>query len=258
MNKRSFVYVLLLCAGLFVFNMPKAAAQLDIQTFKTFQLSQPRVAKAFAQYNELLRKEFESKGFSYPADQIYIRTFKAHNEMEVWVKDKGRDTFALFKNYKICALSGVLGPKRWEGDRQVPEGFYFISDFNPSSDFYLSMLLNYPNYSDQILGNKQMPGGDIYIHGGCVTVGCMPMTDLGIQEIYTLCLSARLNGQTNIPVHIFPVRFNRVGLNFLGREYQDDTAKQRFWINLKAGYDYFEKTHTILPVMYNQEGKYVF
>ena len=112
MNKHQALYVLLLCAGLFIFNTPKAAAQLDMQTFKTFQLSQPRVAKAFAQYNEVLRKEFESKGFSYPAEQIYIRTFKAHNEMEVWVKEKNRDTFALFKNYKICALSGVLGPKR--------------------------------------------------------------------------------------------------------------------------------------------------
>jgi murein L,D-transpeptidase YafK len=247
-----------LCITLMLLPGVPVHAQWDAQSFKNFQLAHPRVAKAYNQYNDKLRKEFEDKGLSYPPEEIYIRSFKAHNEMEVWAKEKGNDTFTLFKTYKICALSGVLGPKRWEGDRQVPEGFYFISDFNPTSEFYLSMLLNYPNYSDQILSNKQTPGGDIYIHGGCVTVGCMPMTDSGIQEIYTLCLNARVNGQTNIPVHIFPVRFNRTGLNFLGREYQDDVAKQRFWINLKAGYDYFEKTHTLLPVMYNEEGKYVF
>ncbi len=233
-------------------------AQTDINSFKNYQLGAPRVAKAYNQYNEALKKEFKEKDLNYPPNEMYIRAFKAHNEFEIWVRNKGVDTFTLFKKYKICALSGSLGPKRWEGDRQVPEGFYFISDYNPKSDFYLSLMLNYPNYSDLILGNKTMPGGDIYIHGGCVTVGCMPMQDAGIQEIYTLCLYARLNGQTNIPVHVFPVRFNKTGLNFLGREYGDDTTRQRFWINLKAGYDYFEKTHKILPVMYNQEGKDIF
>lgn len=243
---------------LFICSTFSLRAQTDVNTFKNYQLSAPRVAKAYAQYNEVLKKEFQQKNLSYPPKEMYIRAFKAHNEMEVWVKNGNADTFTLFKQYKICALSGSLGPKRWEGDRQVPEGFYFISDFNPKSDFYLSLMLNYPNYSDLILGNKATPGGDIYIHGGCVTVGCMPMKDEGIQEIYTLCLAARFNGENNIPVHVFPVRFNKVGLNFLGREYGDDTTRQRFWINLKAGYDYFEKNHMILPVMYNQEGKYIF
>lgn len=249
------------CAVVFVLAVLSSSllfAQGDVNSFKSYQLSAPRVAKAYAQYNEILKKEFEKKNLSYPPKEMYVRAFKAHNEFEVWVKNPGADTFSLFKLYKICALSGSLGPKRWEGDRQVPEGFYFISDFNPKSDFYLSLMLNYPNYSDLILGNKATPGGDIYIHGGCVTVGCMPMQDAGIQEIYTLCLSAKFNGQNNIPVHVYPVRFNKTGLNFLGREYGDDTNRQRFWINLKAGYDYFEKYHTIRPVMYNQEGKYIF
>jgi murein L,D-transpeptidase YafK len=233
-------------------------AQSDNTSFKNIQLAAPRVAKAYAQYNEQLKKQFEAKGLNYPPNNIYIRAFKAQNEFEVWVKNKDADTFSLFKLYKICALSGSLGPKRWEGDRQVPEGFYFISNFNPNSDFYLSLLLNYPNYSDMLLGNKADPGGDIYIHGGCVTVGCMPMQDAGIQEIYTLCLNAKFNGQNNIPVHVFPTRFTKAGLNFLGREYADDVSRQRFWINLKAGYDYFERTHKLYPVMYNQEGKYIY
>lgn len=235
-----------------------AQAQPDISVFKNYQLGSPRVAKAYAQYNEVLKREFQEKKLTYPPKEIYVRAFKSQNEFEVWVKEPEADTFTLFKQYKICALSGSLGPKRWEGDRQVPEGLYFISDFNPKSDFHLSMLLNYPNYSDLLLGNKATPGGDIYIHGGCLTVGCLPMKDEGIQEIYTLCLSAKFNGQNNIPVHVFPVRFNKAGLNFLGREYGDDEVRQRFWINLKAGYDFFEKTHTILPVIYNQEGKYIF
>jgi murein L,D-transpeptidase YafK len=247
-------------ALLLVFNFPSVFAQGDFSSnnFQAYQLSAPRVAKAYSDYNARLKAEFHEKHLSYPPEQIVIRAFKAHNELEIWVRNQNTDTFVLFKEYNICALSGVLGPKRWEGDRQVPEGYYFIADFNPKSDFYLSLMLSYPNYSDLLLGNKSNPGGNIYIHGGCVTIGCMPMTNEGIEEIYTLCLAARLNGQINIPVQVFPVRFNKTGLDFLGREYGDDINRQRFWINLKAGYDYFEKTHKILPVMYNQQGKYVF
>lgn len=234
-----------------------ATAQDDIQTFRNFQFSFTRVSQAWMKYNDTVQKAFVDKGLTYPPKDIFIRSFKAHNEMELWARDEDTAEYTLIKTYRICALSGILGPKRQEGDRQVPEGFYFIEDFNPKSDFYLSMLLNYPNYSDMVLSDQARPGGDIYIHGGCVTVGCMPMTDGIIQELYTLCLNAKMNGQTYIPVHIYPVRFNKVGLNFLGKEYAEDTSKQRFWVNLKSGYDYFEKYHKLQPVMYNTEGKYV-
>jgi murein L,D-transpeptidase YafK len=230
----------------------------DVTALKSYQYSMPRVSAALMKYEQSLRKEFKQKNLNYDASEVYVRSFKSQNEMEVWVRNYDQDTFTLFKTYKICALSGVLGPKRVEGDRQVPEGLYFITDFNPKSDFHLSMYVNYPNYSDRLLSDPVKPGGDIYIHGGCFTVGCMPLTDEVIQEVYTLCLNARLNGQTNIPIHIFPTRFDKAGLNFLGREYKHETNKQKFWVNLKSAYDYFERTHTILPVMYDEEGKYVF
>lgn len=235
-----------------------AQTELNKNDFQTYQFSSPRVAKAYAQYNDQLKREFTAKGLNYESSDILIRVFKAHSEFEVWAKNKDVDTFTLFKRYNVCAQSGGLGPKRVEGDRQVPEGYYFISDFNPSSDFYLSLLVSYPNYSDLILGNKTGPGGAIYIHGGCLTVGCMPMTDSGIQEIYTLCLNSRLHGQTNIPVQIFPVRFNRESIGFLTQQYGGDLSKQKFWMNLKSGYDYFERNKKILPVMYDPQGKYVF
>ena len=232
-------------------------AQDDVQAFRNFQLSFNRVSQAWLKYNDTLQKMFASKGLSYPPKDIYLRTFKAQNELELWGRDDVEDPYKLVKTYRICALSGILGPKRTEGDRQVPEGYYFIDDFNPKSDFFLSLLISYPNYSDMLLSDKKKPGGDIYIHGGCVTIGCMPMTDIGIQELYTLCLNAKLNGQTNIPVHIFPTRYTQAGLNYLGREYGSDTTKQRFWVNLKNGYDYFERNQQIQPVMYSPEGKYL-
>jgi murein L,D-transpeptidase YafK len=249
---RAWALVLLAC-----FQFSDLRAQDDVQTFRNFQFSFTRVSQAWMKNNDTLRKSFEAKGLKYPPSDIYIRSFKAQNEMELWARDADTAEYKMVKDYHICALSGILGPKRYEGDRQVPEGFYFIEDFNPKSDYHLSLLLNYPNYSDMLLGDRKKPGGDIYIHGGCVTVGCMPMTDGIIQELYTLCLNAKLSGQTYIPVHIYPVRFDKTGLNFLGKQYAADTAKQRFWINLKSGYDYFERYHKLLPVVYNSEGKYV-
>lgn len=246
-----FTAILSLFAGI-------SKAQITDESFKSFQLSMPRVQQAITQKEDKLKKEFAEKKLIYPAKEVYLRSFKAQNELELWVRNPGSDTFTLFKKYNVCAMSGSLGPKRWEGDRQVPEGFYFINHFNPKSDFHLSMLVSYPNYSDLLLGNKQKPGGDIYIHGACYTVGCLPMTDELIKEIYVVCLKARFEGQQNIPIHIFPTRFSRSAVGFLAKEYGEDEKRQRFWLNLKAGYDYFEKHKTLMPVMYNKEGKYVF
>lgn len=228
----------------------------DYQEFKNFQLSQGRVADAWKKYNDILATEFSKKNIAYPPKDIYLRAFKSQNEMELWARNSEASEYKLVKTYRICSISGLLGPKRAEGDRQVPEGFYFIEEFNPKSDYCLSLLINYPNYSDQVQG-KQKLGGDIYIHGGCVTIGCMPMTDDGIKEIYTVCLSARLNGEEYIPVHVFPTRLTKNGMSYLNREFAKDPVRQQFWADLKVSYDYFEKYHKLLPVMYSPDGRYV-
>jgi murein L,D-transpeptidase YafK len=85
----------------------------------------------------------------------------------------------------------------------------------------------------------------------------MPMTDEGIQELYTLCLNAKVNGEENIPVHIYPTRLTDKGMAYLAREYAGYNEKQEFWNTLRASYDYFEKHHKLLPVMYGPDGKYV-
>jgi len=239
-----------------VFLAASVSAQSDSANFRSFQLSFGRVSESWKKYNDTLSREFKRKNVAYPPKDIYLRAFKSQNEMELWARNNENSEYKLIKTYRICALSGALGPKRTQGDRQVPEGYYFIEEFNPKSDYYLSLLLNYPNYSDQLM-SKEKPGGDIYIHGGCVTVGCMPMTNDGIEEIYTVCLNARLNGQENIPVHIFPTRLTKNGMSYLSREYPRDAARQEFWAELKNGYEYFERTHRLLPVMYTPEGKYV-
>src|SRR5262249_8609940 len=54
---------------------------------------------------------------------IVARIFKEESEMEVWKQNRDGQ-FALLKTYPICRWSGDLGPKKKQGDRQAPEGFY--------------------------------------------------------------------------------------------------------------------------------------
>jgi murein L,D-transpeptidase YafK len=244
--------------GLAVNAQPPLENKFPDYTFYNFQMSFEKVKNANAKSEGAIKKMFDEKQIKYPCANILYRGIKANNELELWARNSNQDTFTLIKLYKICALSGILGPKRYEGDKQVPEGFYFISDFKPNSNYHLSMLLNYPNYSDQMEGDKQQPGGDIYIHGACMTVGCLPMTDPIIEEIYTISINARTQGQLNIPVHIYPIRYTQKSLDYIGREYKNEDEKQKFWVNIKRAYDYFETTHKILPVMYDENGDYAF
>lgn len=229
----------------------------DSLSFRSTQLTSPRVADALKKYDDSAAREFKRKNLAYPPKDIYIRAFKLQNELELWARNNEKEPYRLIRLFRVCAISGSLGPKRTHGDRQVPEGFYFIDEYNPQSEYYLSLHLNYPNYSDVLLG-KGNPGGDIYIHGGCVTVGCLPMTDEGIKELYTICLQARLNGEVYVPVHIFPTRLSENGMAYLRREFPKDPARLQFWADLKPGYDYFEQYHKLLPAMYTPAGTYAY
>jgi murein L,D-transpeptidase YafK len=162
----------------------------------------------------------------------------------------------LLKEYPVCATSGRLGPKRQQGDGQIPEGFYFINGFNPVSNFHLSLRINYPNESDRILGVRGHLGGDIFIHGDCVTIGCVPITDDGIKEVYLIAVEARSAGQTRIPVHIFPARLDDEGLGKLERDCADQPNLPEFWRNLKDGFDSFEKHHKLPRMRVTRDGKY--
>ena len=246
-----YIHIILLFCAL------TAKGQNEDRNFRNTQLAAPHVAAAWKEYNHILSDNFSKKNVAYPPKELFLRAFKSQNELELWARSKAGSPFTLIKTYRICAVSGTLGPKRGEGDRQIPEGFYFIEQFNTNSDYYLALLLNYPNYSDRLMSARPKVGGDIYIHGGCVTIGCLPMTDEGIKELYTVCLNARLNGQENIPVHIYPTRLNKNGMTYLKKAYPNDMEKQKFWLSMKGSYDYFEKSHKLLPVIYVPGGAYV-
>lgn len=233
-------------------NVPLYSSFIDYQ--KTF----PRINEILQKKQDTLEKQFEAKGLKWPAKYIYIRSFKYDSQMEVWVKNEIKEPFKLFKTYHICALAGTLGPKRMEGDYQVPEGFYYINEFNPKSTYYLSLGINYPNVSDKILSDSLMPGGDIYIHGSCVTVGCIPLTDQQIDELYILAAYAKSQGQDFIPVHIFPVRFDvKRSMDYLNNLTKDDDELKKFASHLENAFDYFEKYKQLPIVSITDKGEYI-
>ncbi|RXK85423.1 L,D-transpeptidase family protein [Filimonas effusa] len=227
-------------------------------SFFDVQRAQPRVAYAIRLKEDTLKKQFAAAGLQWPAKQIYVRSFKYDSQLEVWVRNSSAEPYKLFKTYKVCAMAGSLGPKRIAGDYQVPEGFYYINEFNPRSNYHLSLGINYPNASDRILSDSLRPGGDIYIHGSCVTTGCIPILDPQIEELYILAANAKSNGQDFIPVHIFPVRFtNPKSMEYLSRVTKDDQDLQRFAVKLKEVFDYFEKAKKLPLISVNPEGEYI-
>jgi len=225
--------------------------------FLNQQKKYPRVRSAIDEKYASIGKAFRDRNMNFPPDEIFIRIFKWEKMVELWAKASETDTFCLIKSYPICSSSGTLGPKRKRGDLQVPEGFYHIARFNPHSAFYLSLGINYPNASDRILGEKGNLGGDIFIHGNCVTIGCIPITDDGIKELYLATVYAKDQGQVRIPVHIFPTYLNDNNFAKLRQNYSND--KIVFWRNLQEGYLRFRATHKLPKVSVNSAtGKYVF
>lgn len=226
---------------------------LPQKSIKDTQLGYPRVRTAYLEKEDAVKKLFRDKNLVYTGFNLFIRVFKQEALLEVWIKSNGKQNYTLLHTYDVCAGSGTSGPKRKEGDFQVPEGVYSINHFNPSSNFHLSLGLNYPNASDRILSDSQKPGGEIYIHGNCVTVGCLPLTDDKIKELYVLAVEARNNGQDNISVHIFPCRMSSNRFAVIQKDYPQHI---RFWNNLKPVFDDFEKTKRLAHVSVNSKGEY--
>jgi len=168
---------------------------------------------------------------------VFIRIFKESRELEVWVQDKSTLDFKLLKTYPIAAMSGKLGPKTREGDRQAPEGFYFVAraQMKPDSRYHLAFNIGYPNTYDR---SHNRTGSFIMVHGNRVSIGCFAMTDPGIDEIYTLCATALQQGQPFFRVHIFPFKMTQKRL-----DQETDSPHFAFWQNLKEGHDAFENNH---------------
>lgn len=164
---------------------------------------------------------------------VFIRIFKENNTLELWVRNPNEQWHCL-RTYKIAAMSGTLGPKTQEGDKQAPEGFYRVlpKSLNPYSKYHLSFNIGYPNNYDIALGRT---GSYIMIHGGNDSAGCFALTDEKIEEIYTLVHEAFKADVKSVPVQIYPFRMTEARMM---KERHNE--HEEFWQHLVDGYRYTE------------------
>ncbi|ELR70653.1 pollen allergen Poa pIX/Phl pVI [Fulvivirga imtechensis AK7] len=225
-------------------------------SFKDEQKRYPRVRSAYVEKELSIKVLLESHSIDPQQLQIYLRAFKEDKKIELWAKNMEDDHYQLIKEYDVCRTSGIPGPKREQGDLQIPEGFYHIDRFNPSSNFHLSLGINYPNQSDRILGTQGNLGGDIFIHGACVTIGCLPITDDYIKELYIIAIEAKDSGQQKIPVTIFPLYMTDDSYSELKAEYQSDRDKLALWDELKTAFDHFNKHKDLPQIKFLDNGRH--
>lgn len=193
-------------------------------------------------------------------NHVFLRSFKKEQELEMWMRPGGTDgvepqekaTYQHVHTWSIAGISGELGPKFKEGDGQSPEGFYEIKhhQLHPSSKYHLAFNVGYPNAFDTSL---QRTGSFIMVHGSTGSIGCLPMTDPYIEEIYTLVAAALEGGkQRSVQLQMFPFRMEAENMSL-----HQENEHFLFWENLKKGYDFFQ-SHKSVPRVSTEKKKYTF
>lgn len=210
-----------------------------------------RVASARTRSEAAVQQKFAQAGVKYPPREAFLRAFKREAVLEVWARS-GHGRFRLIHAYPWTVNSGGPGPKRREGDRQIPEGCYVIDAFNPRSRFHLSLRVNYPNASDRVRSDPEKPGFDIYLHGKQVSIGCLALGDAAIEEVYLLALDA--GNRDAISIHLFPARMQGPEWERLRAAHADLAP---FWSELQPAFDAFEQTKRVPPVTVAADGRYV-
>jgi murein L,D-transpeptidase YafK len=204
--------------------------------FRDAQRRVPRYREAEARQLEAVRAEFVAAGAAWPPAGLYLRAFKRDGIVELWGRAVRGVRYVPVRRFEICMASGTLGPKVREGDGQVPEGLYEVAAFNPRSRYHLALKVSYPDAADRrraaALGVP--PGGDIMVHGSCVTIGCLPLRDGPMEALYVAAVTARDAGAGTVPVHIHPCRYEDPACQAALRAHPASEALSDHWTRLAA------------------------
>jgi hypothetical protein len=161
-----------------------------------------------ADARERLRQQFKGEGVSFPPARIVLVGLKEERRLEVYAGPTD-DALRHVCDYPVLAASGMLGPKLREGDRQVPEGIYALESLNPNSRFHVALRVGYPNDFDRAMAlrdGRSKLGGDIMIHGGSASIGCLAMGDVAAEDLFVLAAAA---GVQNVTVILAPMDLRR-------------------------------------------------
>lgn len=225
------------------------------QDIDSLKVEFPRVQQAAQNTQPVLEKLAADQELLLPLQHIFLRAFKEEKILEVW--GSNANEWKLVKRYEICTIPGKPGPKIRQGDRQVPEGWYKIDSINPNSSFHLSLRINYPNAADSVRSrNEKDPGGDIFIHGDCYSVGCLPIQDAPMEEVFWLTIqSLYAFPHCEIPVLILPFDLNND--EKYTRYTKDFPQNLSLWEELKSIQLYFDELGILPNVQVNEDGQYL-
>lgn len=162
------------------------------------------------QVDARLKPEFLKAGVAYPPGRVVLMAFKKERRLDLLAGNRVGE-LRFVRSFPILGASGKEGLKLREGDGQVPEGFYHFELLNPNSSYHLSLRVSYPNPDDRAraMAEGQDPstlGGDIMIHGGSASVGCLAMGDEAAEDLFVL---ASRTGLDHVELVIFPWDFRQ-------------------------------------------------
>jgi murein L,D-transpeptidase YafK len=155
-----------------------------------------------------MRAALARAGFRAPPRQLWIVVLKDERRLDLWAESPAGARVPVV-SWPVLAASGGPGPKLREGDGQVPEGVYRIPLLNPNSAFHLSLQVGYPSARDRAFAardGRTRLGGQIFIHGNAVSIGCIAIGDTAIEELFWLAATV---GKEAFTVVIAPTDLRR-------------------------------------------------
>lgn len=139
------------------------------------------------------------------ADEVIVRK----SQRRLYLMRDGK----VLRSYRISLGLEPQGPKERAGDFRTPEGHYFLTRRNPRSDYFLSILVSYPDPQDRARAERRHidPGGEIMLHGlpnilrhkpafyehSDWTDGCIALSDSDMVEVWLMT-------RENTPIEILP------------------------------------------------------
>ena len=248
MSRRSFFLLSFLLFSL-------TAALFAQPGLKSKQMAFPKVKQAFDKKQTLMTRMLEMKGIRMADMQMMLIAYKQDSSLELWARNKQDTRYQLIQYYPFCGSSGILGPKRSNKDKQIPEGFYSVSRLVPDST-YLALQINFPNESDKILAYEPLSACPVFILGGCLSSGNLSVSDERMEELFLMAVEALTNGQQKIPVWIFPATLDEWSLQILREQYHFP-ALMDLWADMSHMYTFFKVFGYPPTILTDKTGRYL-
>ncbi len=226
-----------------------------------------------------MKEKCEEIGIKYPPNFVLYRAFKHEKEFEIWAGNNRTDTLKLLATIPICAVDNIPGPKLQRGDGKTPEGYYNCSMMYGSSYGFMWIKLNYSeidnfgvpqngssfklfaDYPYQIDKNRTRkhvgavsPGGEICLHGNCVTAGCISFENRNFLPVFLTSAHHNKKYYGHPKIHIFPFRFTQELKIQQSKKVTSNMKSEdliNFWDDIELGYKLFNKTHKAIKVTFS-------